>query len=73
MFGKKNDVAIISKLSETDSFEQYAPGYKKDLTSKERRLPLKFMMKIIEKKDDEHNNKKIKQYIVIDGSKQQPG
>ena len=50
MFGKKNDVAVMSKMSETDSFEKYTPGHKKDLTSEERRLLLKFTIKIIQKR-----------------------
>ena len=67
---RRNKLHTMTELTQIDDFETYKPVHKHELSEQDRRDALKSMIKVTEKRADEEGNRKIKSWMVADGSKQ---
>ena len=70
LFREKAEQATMTELLQIDDFELYKPLHKHELSKQDRKDALESMIKMTEKRADEEGNRKIKSWIVADGSKQ---
>ena len=58
----------MTELSQIDNFESYRPLHKHELSEQDRKGALESMIKVTEKRADEEGRRKIKSWIVANGS-----
>ena len=67
--GEKAEHATMTELIQIGDVETCKPIHKHELSEQDRRDALESMIKVTEKRADEEGNRKIKSWMVADGSK----